>query len=354
MMCHKMGRPPISTIGFGRNSVSSRRRVPMPPARITAFTVSPFVSPALSLSAVCAQGRKTSILGWLLLSLVTFTQERRGVLQVSHNKAPYSDAAELALAARHEIISMTSVAKASHVASALSVIDVLSVLYTGSANISVSNMDNPDRDIVILSKGHSASALYSVLALQGFFPKEWLAQYCNNDAPLGGHVTSKGVPGVELSTGSLGHGLPYGLGIAMSRKKHGAKGRVFVVMSDGECDEGTTWESAMLANHHNLDNLVVIVDRNKIQSLTFTEDTLKLEPFADKWIAFGWQTETLDGHDYSLLAKSIASQTRPKCIIADTIKGKGVDFMENSVLWHYKSPSSDDVTKAFDQLSENY
>ena len=273
---------------------------------------------------------------------------------MSESKAPYLDAAELALAARHEIISMTSVAKASHVASALSVVDVLSVLYTGSANISVSNMDDPDRDIVILSKGHSASALYSVLALQGFFPKEWLAQYCNNDAPLGGHVTSKGVPGVELSTGSLGHGLPYGLGIAMSRKKHGAKGRVFVVMSDGECDEGTTWESAMIANHHNLDNLVVIVDRNKIQSLTFTEDTLKLEPFADKWIAFGWQTETLDGHDYSLLAKSIASQTHPKCIIADTTKGKGVDFMENSVLWHYKSPSSDDVTKAFDQLSENY
>ena len=203
-------------------------------------------------------------------------------IDLVHITTPNSSHAELALAARHEIISMTSVAKASHVASALSVVDVLSVLYTGSANISVSNMDNPDRDIVILSKGHSASALYSVLALQGFFSKDWLAQYCNNDAPLGGHVTSKGVPGVELSTGSLGHGLPYGLGIAMSRKKHGAKGRVFVVMSDGECDEGTTWESAMIANHHNLDNLVVIVDRNKIQSLTFTEDTLKLEPFADK------------------------------------------------------------------------
>lgn len=273
---------------------------------------------------------------------------------MSNNAIPFTKASDLALAARHEIISMTSVAKASHVASALSVVDILSVLYTGAANISPNNMDETDRDIVILSKGHSASALYSVLALQQFFPKQWLEQYCANDAPLGGHVTSKGVPGVELSTGSLGHGLPYGLGIAMSRKKSGAKGRVFVVMSDGECDEGTTWESAMIANHHELDNLVVIVDRNRIQSLTFTEDTLRLEPFADKWIAFGWEAQTVPGHDYELLSKALTSQSTPLCIIADTTKGKGVDFMENSVLWHYKPPTIGDVEKAFEQLSENY
>jgi len=140
----------------------------------------------------------------------------------------------------------------------------------------------------------------------------------------------------------------------MARKKTGVSGRVFVVLSDGECDEGTIWESAMIANHHGLDNLVVLIDRNKIQSLTFTEETLKLEPFADKWRAFGWETEEVPGHDYQALQKSLSSQKFPKCIIADTTKGKGVDFMENSVLWHYKSPSSDDVTKAFDQLSENY
>lgn len=270
------------------------------------------------------------------------------------SSAPFTSAAELALAARRHIITMTSTAKASHVASALSVVDILSVLYADTANISPNNLEAADRDIIILSKGHSASALYSVLALQGFFPIQWLAQYCNNDAPLGGHVTFKGVPGIELSTGSLGHGLPYGLGIAMARKKSGVQGRVFVVMSDGECDEGTTWESAMIANHHQLDNLVVIVDRNKIQSLTFTEDTLKLEPFADKWIAFGWQAETVPGHDYELLATSLKSQSGPKCVIADTTKGKGVDFMENSVLWHYRPPTQDDVTKAFEQLSENY
>ncbi|MDA2963240.1 MAG: transketolase [Actinomycetota bacterium] len=273
---------------------------------------------------------------------------------MSDNASPFIDSAELALAARHEIISMTSVAQASHVASALSVVDILSVLYTGTANISAKNMKDPDRDIVILSKGHSAAALYSVLALQQFFPRTWLSQYCNNDAPLGGHVTSKGVPGVELSTGSLGHGLPYGVGIALARKKGGAKGRVFVVLSDGECDEGTTWESAMIANHYNLDNLVVIIDRNGIQSLTFTEDTLKLEPFADKWRAFGWQVQSVPGHDYGLLAQSLSSQSKPLCIIAETTKGKGVDFMENTVLWHYKSPSPDDVVVAFKELDEHY
>ncbi len=273
---------------------------------------------------------------------------------MSNMASPFTNAADLALAARHEIISMTSIAKASHVASALSVVDILSVLYTGTASISPEKVSEPDRDVVILSKGHSASALYSVLALQKFFPKDWLAHYCENDAPLGGHVTSKGVPGVELSTGSLGHGLPYGLGIAMARKKSGAMGRVFVVMSDGECDEGTTWEAAMIANHHNLNNLVVIVDRNRIQSLTFTEDTLKLEPFADKWAAFGWQVQTVPGHDHELLSNALASKTQPSCIIADTTKGKGVDFMENSVLWHYKPPAADDVKKAFVQLSENY
>lgn len=264
---------------------------------------------------------------------------------------PFSQAAELAFAARHEIIKMTSVAKASHVASALSVIDILSVLYTGSAKISPETRLAPDRDIVILSKGHSAAAIYSVLALQGFFPIEWLASYCQNDAPLGGHVTFKGVPGVELSTGSLGHGLPYGLGIALSRKRNNQPGRVFVVMSDGECDEGTTWESAMIANHNELDNLVVIVDRNKIQSLTFTEDTLKLEPFADKWLAFGWETHSVGGHDYKELAATLCQQSKPMVVIADTTKGKGVDFMENSVLWHYKPPSSEDVERAFLKLA---
>ncbi len=266
----------------------------------------------------------------------------------------FSDPFKLALAARYEIIKMTNAAKGSHVGSALSVVDILSVLYTTATNVTPQSLAEKNRDIVILSKGHAASALYSVLALQGFFPTDWLTKYCKNDALLGGHVTFSGVPGVELSTGSLGHGLPYGLGIALSRKKSGISGRVFVVMSDGECDEGTIWESAMIANHYELNNLIVIIDRNKIQSLMGTEETLKLEPFADKWKAFGWDVETVLGHDYQALSTAMANQSGPKCIIADTTKGKGVGFMENSVLWHYKSPSDEDVTKAFEELGKNY
>jgi transketolase len=265
----------------------------------------------------------------------------------------FTSASELALAARREIVKMTAAAKASHVGSALSVVDILSVLYTGGANVTPESSKNADRDIVILSKGHAAAALYSVLSLQDFFPNEWLQRYCENDAPLGGHVTSKGVPGVELSTGSLGHGLPYGLGIALSRKIFGVAGRVFVVMSDGECDEGTTWESAMIAHHHNLDNLTVIVDRNGIQSLTFTEDTLKLEPFEDKWKAFGWETRVNDGHNYETLSSALNKSSKPLCVIAETTKGKGIDFMENSVLWHYKSPAEEHVKSAFSQLKVN-
>jgi len=262
------------------------------------------------------------------------------------NGSVASEAKILAFAARREILEMTSKAKASHVASALSVIDIISTLYSGAANITHENLSKDDRDIVILSKGHAASAIYAVLALQGFFPKEWLDGYCQDSAPLGGHVTSSGVPGVELSTGSLGHGLPYGLGIALARKRFRQAGRSFVVMSDGECDEGTTWESALLANHHGLNNLCVIVDRNRIQSLTFTEDTLRLEPFAKKWEAFGWETRVVDGHDHGAIEIATRTSDRPICVIAETTKGKGVSFMENSVLWHYRPPNEEELARA--------
>jgi transketolase len=262
-------------------------------------------------------------------------------------------ASELALAARKLILKMTSSAGAPHVGSALSVVDILSVLYTGTANINPQNLKSDDRDIVILSKGHAASALYSVLALQGFFPIEWLIDYCENGSVLGGHVNSKGVPGVEFSSGSLGHGLPYGVGIALSRKRSLIGGHVYVVVSDGECDEGTTWESAMIANHFNLDNLTVIVDRNGLQSLTFTEDTMKLEPFEDKWKAFGWKTQSISGHDFNSMKFSLSSSSGPKCLIANTIKGKGIKFMENTVLWHYKSLMEKDLKSAISELDGN-
>lgn len=259
----------------------------------------------------------------------------------------------LAREARKEILRMTHEAKASHVGSALSVVDILSVLYSGAAKINPSQTGAPDRDIVILSKGHAASALYSVLALKGFFPLEWLRRYCKDGAELGGHVTSAYAPGVELSTGSLGHGLPFGVGIQISRKLNGRTGKTFVIMSDGECDEGTTWESALLANHHGLDSLVVIVDRNGIQSMGSTEETLALEPFSSKWEAFGWNVHHINGHDHLEIqgALNASAKGKPTCIIAETVKGNGVDFMENNVLWHYRPPSNDDLESALIQIS---
>lgn len=271
---------------------------------------------------------------------------------MSKDLAKIASAAKvLAKAARIEILKMTSLAKASHVGSALSVVDVLSTIYSGVANIKPDNILERNRDVVILSKGHAASAQYAVLALQGFFSREHLESYCANGARLGGHVTHSGLPGIELSTGSLGHGLPYGLGIALSRKMSGNKGRVFIILSDGECDEGTTWESALLANHHELNNLVVIVDRNRIQSLKDTEKTLKLEPFKEKWESFGWNTIEVDGHDHFELANAaIRENNGPTVIIANTIKGKGVSFMEHSVLWHYRSPNTEELSAAIEEI----
>ena len=265
---------------------------------------------------------------------------------------PPSSLHSLSELARVEILKMTNRAGASHVGSALSVVDILSVLYGNVANTSPSRISDPERDIVILSKGHAATALYSILAIQGFFPLSWLNDYCSDGAQLGGHVTSKGVPGVELSTGSLGHGLPYGLGIAVSQKRSKKLSKVFVVMSDGECDEGTTWESAMIAGHLQLGNLFVIVDRNRIQSLGSTEQTLTLEPFADKWRAFGWNVHEVDGHDFDQLERALQQTTTkiPTCVIANTTKGKGVSFMENSVAWHYKSPDQTELQQALSEI----
>jgi transketolase len=270
---------------------------------------------------------------------------------ITENTISGSDAAVLAQKARLEILQMTSRANASHVGSALSVVDILATLYCGAANISPETHDRNFRDVVILSKGHSAAALYSILALQEFFPRSWLKNYCQNGAELGGHVTSTGVTGIELSTGSLGHGLPYGTGVALARKLDKISGKIFVVISDGECDEGTTWESALIANQHALNNLIVIIDRNGIQSLGSTEETLRLEPLADKWKSFGWKTITVNGHNYSEMESAVNQHADgPLCVIAETIKGKGVSFMENSVLWHYRSPDESQLKLALDEV----
>jgi transketolase len=260
-------------------------------------------------------------------------------------------AQELSIRARVEILKMTSKAGASHVGSALSCVDIITTLYQGVDGLAEPFNADWNRDRFILSKGHATSALYAVLALKNFFPMEWLSEYCADGKELGGHATANKVPGVSLSTGSLGHGMPYGLGIAMGLKKLKSKARVFVLMSDGECDEGTTWETALLASHHMATNLIVIVDRNRLQSLASTEDTLALEPFSEKWKSFGWQVREVDGHNHSDVWQSLAESEKPLCIIANTIKGKGVDFMENSVPWHYKSLNQLELRNAISQVT---
>ena len=262
---------------------------------------------------------------------------------------------DLASRARISAVRAVHIGKTSHIGSSLSMIDILSVWYGGVANVSPTNLDDPERDVIIVSKGHAAAGTYAVMANAGIIPLNWLADYCADGSHLGGHVTSHGIPGVELSTGSLGHGLPVGLGVALAAKRSGNPRRVFVLMSDGECDEGTTWESALIANHHGLDNVVVAVDRNRLQSLADTEDTLRLEPFAEKWRAFGWHVSEIDGHDHVALEQAFSADIdthgKPRIVICDTTKGRGVSFMENQVLWHYRSPNDEQLDLALAELA---
>jgi len=258
---------------------------------------------------------------------------------------------ELARRARISAVQMCSRSGASHIGSALSVIDILAVLYGDVADVDPHRTDDPSRDIVLVSKGHSASGVYAVMAHAGYFPLAWLDDYYLDDSHLGGHVTAHGIPGVELSTGALGHALPFGVGRALADAIDGIDRRVFVVMSDGECAEGSTWEAALMAAHRQLGNLTAIIDRNRLQILGGTEDVLGLEPFADKWRAFGWEVRDVDGHDHEALAEALRRRSgRPVAIIAQTIKGKGVDFMEDRVEWHTLVPNADHVTTALEQL----
>lgn len=254
---------------------------------------------------------------------------------------------------RVESIRMVHRAKASHIGGALSMADILAVLYGEVLKIDSTNPNLATRDRFILSKGHSTVGLYAALALRGFFPMEELATYGRDDTRLMAHVTTR-VPGVEFSTGSLGHGLPFGTGKALAAKRNGASWRTFVLTSDGEWDEGSNWEALLTAAHLGLDNLVIIVDYNKIQSLGRVEEVIRLEPFADKFRAFGAAVAEVDGHDVDLLRKELSrtpyEQGKPLVLIAHTTKGKGVSFMENQLLWHYRSPNDTDLQTALTEL----
>jgi len=260
----------------------------------------------------------------------------------------------LAAKSRRTILEMTSRSKAAHVGSALSVLDLVAVAYTELKILPLEWKAWSGENILIFSKGHAAAALYSVLGHEGFFPQDWLSRYSEDGSELGGHVTF-GVPGVEFSTGSLGHGLPFGVGLAIKRRRQNLIGRIVVVMSDGELDEGSTWESLLIASHHKLKNLVVVVDRNRLQSLEGTEETLSLEPLNKKFEAFGWEVKIIDGHNHEAIEQALAVDTqsqKPTAIIAETTKGKGVSFMENEVKWHYRPPNPEELSAALKELAD--
>jgi len=254
---------------------------------------------------------------------------------------------------RHALL-MTSQGGSPHIGSALSVADILAVLYSGILKVRPSQPDWSGRDRFILSKGHAACALYAVLAEVGFFRKNVLKTFYRDGSLLSGHVSRRGVNGVELSTGSLGHGLSVGAGICYSGKMSEKKFRVFVLLGDGECDEGSVWEAILFSAHHQLENLVAIVDYNKIQSLASVNETLKLEPFLKKWKSFGWNVAEVDGHSHKGLREALShiprKRGKPSCLIAHTVKGKGVSFMEHSVLWHYRMASGQALKAALKEI----
>lgn len=262
------------------------------------------------------------------------------------------DTEELALRLRRHVVRMCSRGGSAHVGSGLSIADVVAVLYGEVLRLDPANPDWPGRDRFILSKGHAGACIYAALAETGFFDVSRLDDHYRNGSHLSGHVSHRHLPGVELSTGSLGHGLGVGAGMAFNLRRLGGEQRVFVVLSDGECDEGSTWEAALFAAHHRLGNLRVIIDYNKLQSLGRVSDTINLEPFAAKWRAFGWYTDRIDGHDHGAIQAALATADpdRPACIVADTIKGRGVSFMENEVLWHYRSPQGEEYVAAMREL----
>src|SRR3954447_3408160 len=260
--------------------------------------------------------------------------------------------ADQARLTRRSIVEMIAAAGQGHIGGDLSVTDVLTVLYDAVLRIAPAEPATAGRDRFILSKGHCAAALYTTLARSGYFPPAELGTFLAPYSPLGGHPDRTKVPGVETNTGPLGHGLPVAVGQAIAAKLQGNDARIFVVMGDGEMQEGSNWEALMAASHHRLDNLVAIVDRNRLQQGARTEDTNGLDPLDDKLAAFGCEVRIVDGHDPLALIDAFrpAEQGKPVAVIANTVKGKGVSFIEDRVEWHHKVPSSEQVRLALEEL----
>ncbi len=256
---------------------------------------------------------------------------------------------------RRIILEQSKRAHVGHIGSALSVADVLAVLYGRVMRIPAP--EDPDRDRFILSKGHSALALYAALHLKGWLSSETLDSYCGDDSLLGVHP-EHALRGVDFSTGSLGQGLSMGAGAALAARIQGSSRRVFVLVSDAECNEGSLWEAVMFAAHHGLANLTAIVDLNGQQALGYTRDVLDLSPMAARWQAFGWHADEVDGHDAEALTDALgfehpaggAAGVRPRAVIARTIFGKGVSYMQNKIKWHYWPMSDDEYRQALEEI----
>ncbi|MCI9610713.1 MAG: transketolase [Eubacterium sp.] len=265
------------------------------------------------------------------------------------------DSKELALRIRRDTIEMVHAAHASHIGSVLSVADMLAVLYTDVLNVDPGFPQMEARDRFVLSKGHAGAAVYAVLAECGFFPVEELKKYYMDGSVYSGHVSGKGVPGVELSTGSLGHGACVACGMALAAKRMHKRHQVYTIVGDGECEEGSIWEMALFAHKYCLDNFTVIVDNNKMQAMGSCEEVIALGSLGEKWGSFGWNVlEVLDGHDHDLLRAAFAGRRKgvPNVIIAHTVKGKGISFMEGSLAWHYKDPQGEAYENAVKELGE--
>lgn len=266
------------------------------------------------------------------------------------------DIYQYAYVIREHAIRMVARADSSHIGGTLSMADILAVLYGSVLRVRPEQPDWPDRDRFLLSKGHCCSGVYAALALKGFFPVSELDTYGLDGSRLMCHI-SHAVPGVDWSTGSLGHALGIACGQALIAKRTGKDWRVFVVMSDGELDEGSVWEAILFAGHHKLNNLQVIIDFNKIQSLGSVADVLDLGSIKEKFEAFGWDAGDVDGHDIEAVHQRLATEPseKPRCLVAHTVKGKGVDFMENKLEWHYRAPKTEELLKAaLESLKRSY
>jgi transketolase len=285
---------------------------------------------------------------------VTATEWRSRRTRLATSTPPQR-AAELGKVAtdlRRTVLRMIERAGQGHLGGDFSVLDILTTLFHGVLNVDPERPHWPDRDRFILSKGHSSAALYATLASCGYFPRAELDTFMAPMSALNGHPNRTKVPGVETNTGPLGHGFPVAVGCALAARLQSSTRRTVVVLGDGELQEGSNWEAAMAAGHHELSALTAVVDRNRLQQGARTEETNRLDPLPDKWRSFGWEVREVDGHDYRALVSTCTESTtgRPVVVIANTVKGKGVSFMEDRVEWHHKVPTADQVRAALVEL----